>query len=46
MKPIEHSYRRVSTSPKKRIIRACKRIVKCMLPAGAVARIKKLMGGA
>ena len=45
MKPIEHSYRRVSTSPKKRIIRACKRIVKCMLPAGAVARIKKLMGG-
>lgn len=45
MKSIEHSYRRVSTSPKKRIIRACKRIFKRVLPAGAVSRIKNLMGG-
>ena len=44
MKPIERLYRRVSLSPKKRVIRSCKRIVKCVLPAGAVSRIKNLMG--
>lgn len=45
MKPIERSYRCVSVSPKKRIVRICKRIVKRMLPTGAVSRIKNLMGG-
>ena len=44
MKPIERLYRRVSLSPKKRVIHSCKRIVKCVLPAGAVSRIKNLMG--
>lgn len=45
MQPIERSYRRVSVSPKKRVIRACKRIVKCVLPVKVVLRIKNLMGG-
>lgn len=45
MKPIERSYCRVSVSPMKRVIRACKRIVKCVLPVKAVSRIKNLMRG-
>lgn len=44
MKPVERSYRRVSMSPKERIVRICKRIVKRVLPAGAISQIKNLMG--